>query len=194
MCDRTLTSGWTARGIKTDGAASLRAGLSLWGCQGMVRLSPPQPFRCTEQFVAVRTYLALRAHMAIERLPRDAQLCAQRTDLRFRLAHGRHRQPQFRRGHLEEGAACPAPARATARPARVRSAINARSNSASAAKIPKTNVPAAVVVSSAAPCPARTVRPMPWEVRSCTVLIRWRRSRPKRRASRRPAHPLGTGP
>ena len=50
-------------------------------------------------------------------------------------------------------------ARAAARPARVRSAINARSNSASAAKIPKTNLPAAVVVSSAAPCPVEDREP-----------------------------------
>ncbi|KAG1364770.1 hypothetical protein G6F61_013681 [Rhizopus arrhizus] len=42
-------------------------------------------------------------------------------------------------------------ARAEARPATVRSAINSRSNSASAAKIPNTSLPAAVVVSTAAP-------------------------------------------
>ena len=42
-------------------------------------------------------------------------------------------------------------ARAAANPARVRSDINSRSNSASAAKMPKTSLPAAVVVSIAAP-------------------------------------------
>ena len=42
-------------------------------------------------------------------------------------------------------------ARAEARPAIVRSEINSRSNSARAAKMPKTSLPAAVVVSIAAP-------------------------------------------
>jgi hypothetical protein len=71
-------------------------------------------------------------------------------------------------------------ARAEARPARVRSAISSRSNSASAAKIPKTSFPAGVVVSTAAPWPVSTLKPMPWAVRSCTVLTRWRKSRPSR--------------
>lgn len=62
----------------------------------------------------------------------------------------------------------------------MRSAISSRSNSASAAKIPKTSLPAAVVVSMAAPWPVSTSRPRPRPVRSCTVLIRWRRSRPSR--------------
>ena len=42
-------------------------------------------------------------------------------------------------------------ARAEARPARVRSVMSSRSNSARAAKMPKTSLPAAVVVSIAAP-------------------------------------------
>ncbi|AJW93587.1 hypothetical protein BM43_7643 (plasmid) [Burkholderia gladioli] len=71
-------------------------------------------------------------------------------------------------------------ARAEARPAIVRSAINSRSNSARAAKMPKTSLPAAVVVSMAAPCPVNTFKPMPRPVRSCTVLMRCRRSRPSR--------------
>ena len=52
-------------------------------------------------------------------------------------------------------------ARAAAIPARVRSVIKARSNSASAAKIPNTSLPAAVVVSIAAPSPVSTLRPTP---------------------------------
>jgi mercuric reductase len=71
-------------------------------------------------------------------------------------------------------------ARADAKPAMVRSAINSRSNSANAAKMPKTSLPAAVVVSMAAPWPVNTLRPMPRAVRSCTVLMRWRKSRPSR--------------
>ena len=59
----------------------------------------------------------------------------------------------------------------------VRSEMWARSNSASAAKIPKTSCPEAVVVSMAAPSPVRTFRPIPRLVRSWTVLTRWRRSR-----------------
>jgi len=40
----------------------------------------------------------------------------------------------------------------------VRSAISSCSNSAKAAKMPKTSLPAAVVVSMAAPCPLNTFR------------------------------------
>jgi hypothetical protein len=58
-------------------------------------------------------------------------------------------------------------ARADASPAHVRSQINSRSNSASAAKMPKTSFPAGVVVSIAAPWPVRTLRPTPREVRYC---------------------------
>jgi hypothetical protein len=50
-------------------------------------------------------------------------------------------------------------ARAEASPALVRSEMSSRSNSASAAKIPKTSLPAAVVVSIAAPCPVSTCSP-----------------------------------
>lgn len=64
-------------------------------------------------------------------------------------------------------------ARADASPAVVRSEMSSRSNSASAAKIPKTSLPAAVVVSIAAPWPVRTLSPTPRAVRSWTVLTRW---------------------
>ena len=62
----------------------------------------------------------------------------------------------------------------------VRSEISSRSNSASAAKMPNTSLPAGVVVSMEAPCPVSTLKPMPRCVRSCTVLMRWRRFRPSR--------------
>ena len=52
-------------------------------------------------------------------------------------------------------------ARAALSPATVRSRISSRSNSASAAKMPNTRRPAAVVVSICAPSPARTRRPTP---------------------------------
>ena len=48
----------------------------------------------------------------------------------------------------------------------VRSEMSSRSNSARAAKIPKTSFPEAVVVSMAAPWPVRTFSPMPRSVRS----------------------------
>ena len=60
-------------------------------------------------------------------------------------------------------------ARAALSPAIVRSRISSRSNSASAAKIPNTRRPAAVVVSISAPWPASTRRPTPRADRSCTV-------------------------
>lgn len=50
---------------------------------------------------------------------------------------------------------------AAARPAIVRSEMSARSNSARAAKIPKTSFPDAVVVSMAVPSPVRTFNPIP---------------------------------
>ena len=71
-------------------------------------------------------------------------------------------------------------ARADASPARVRSEISERSKSASDANMPKISFPAGVVVSMAAPCPVSTLKPTPRSVRSCTVLIRCRRSRPRR--------------
>jgi len=71
-------------------------------------------------------------------------------------------------------------ARAEASPARVRSEIRSRSNSAREAKIPKTSLPEGVVVSIAAPWPVRTFKPMPRVVRSCTAFTRWRRLRPSR--------------
>jgi len=69
-------------------------------------------------------------------------------------------------------------ARAEAKPATVRSEISSRSNSANEAKIPRTSLPAALVVSIAAPCPLSTFKPTPRAIRSCTVLIKWRKSRP----------------
>ena len=52
-------------------------------------------------------------------------------------------------------------ARAAASPALVLSEINSRSNSARAAKIPKTSFPLGVVVSMEAPCPVRTLKVTP---------------------------------
>ena len=57
-------------------------------------------------------------------------------------------------------------ARAEVRPALVRSEMSSRSNSARAAKIPKTNLPFGVVVSTEAPCPVRTRKPTPRWVKS----------------------------
>lgn len=71
-------------------------------------------------------------------------------------------------------------ARAAARPTLVRSETNSRSNSAKAAKIPNTSLPSGVVVLIDAPCPVSTWKPTPLVVRSCTVLMRWRKLRPKR--------------
>ena len=70
---------------------------------------------------------------------------------------------------------CRRGAREAVSPARVRSRISSRSNSASAAKMPNTRRPAAVVVSICAPCPVSTRRPTPRVDRSCTVLTRWAR-------------------
>ena len=65
-------------------------------------------------------------------------------------------------------------------PARVRSRISSRSNSARAAKMPNTRRPPAVVVSICVPWPASTRRPTPRAASSCTVLTRWARLRPRR--------------
>jgi hypothetical protein len=58
-------------------------------------------------------------------------------------------------------------ARAEASPARARSEIKSRSNSASDAKMPNTNFPVGVVVSIAAPWPVSTLRPTPRLVFCC---------------------------
>jgi hypothetical protein len=83
-------------------------------------------------------------------------------------------------------------ARAEARPARVRSAINSLSNSARAAKMPKISFPAGVVVSNAAPWPERTFKPIPCVVSSCTIYLQDALNRaPVGPASRPPRyHPL----
>ena len=57
-------------------------------------------------------------------------------------------------------------ARAEAIPARVRSEMSSRSNSASAAKFPKMSLPLAVVVSMDEPCPVSTRKPTPRSTRS----------------------------
>jgi len=62
----------------------------------------------------------------------------------------------------------------------VRSMISSRSNSARAAKMPKTSLPSGNVVSMLAPRPLSTLKRMPRAVRSCTVLTWCRRSRPSR--------------
>ena len=110
--------------------------------------------------------------MTVERLPRDPGLFTERAAARVALASRSFAAVIF-------GLRPPTRprARADASPARVRSVINSRSNSASA-KMPKTSLPAAVVVSIAAPWPVATRRPIPPAVRSCTVLTRWRRLRP----------------
>src|ERR1019366_7817382 len=71
-------------------------------------------------------------------------------------------------------------ARADAKPTLVRSETSSSSTSASAAKMPNTSLPSGVAVLIDAPCPVSTWKPTPLAVRSCTVLIRWRRLRPRR--------------
>jgi hypothetical protein len=62
----------------------------------------------------------------------------------------------------------------------VHSRISSRSNSARAAKMPKTSLPFAVVVSMFAPCPVSTLKPMPRSAMSCAVSTRCLRLRPSR--------------
>lgn len=71
-------------------------------------------------------------------------------------------------------------ARADANPAFVRSAISSRSNSANAAKMPNTSLPAAVVVSMVTPWPVSTLRPMPRPVNVSAVAL-----------IQQPRHPTG---
>ena len=99
--------------------------------------------------------------MAIEGLAGDPQFPAQGPDPGLWLAYRRHRQPQFRRRHLIASSAQRPRARAAASPALVRSMISSRSNSARAAKIPKTSFPLAEEVSIVAPCPVSTLNPIP---------------------------------
>jgi hypothetical protein len=88
----------------------------------------------------------------VQRLSSDAEFPTQITNHGFRLPHRRHGQSRSFVAVILNGRPPFLPrARAEASPATVRSEINSRSNSASAAKIPNTNLPAAVVVSTAAP-------------------------------------------
>ena len=115
--------------------------------------------------------------MAVQHLPGDTEFFAEGTHLGPTAAMARRTLA----GVILNGRTPVLPrARAAASPATVRSEMSARSNSAKAAKIPKTSFPDAVVVSIEAPSPVSTLRPMPRSVRSWTVLTRWRRSRPSR--------------
>src|SRR5512132_620763 len=91
----------------------------------------PRPL---QQLLPVRPELAVRVYVPIERLAGDAELGAQLADLSTGLADGGLRQAELGRGHLERPAAVTTAARAEAKPARVRSMISSRSNSARAAK------------------------------------------------------------
>ena len=88
--------------------------------------------------------------------------------------HGRRNRPappdlrKLRAAWDDNWTGCVSCAEARDRPRCVRR-ISSRSNSASAAKMPNTRRPAAVVVSTCAPWPASTRRPMPRADRSCTV-------------------------
>jgi len=99
--------------------------------------------------------------------------------LRRGIGHRHHRHVEGGPVHLPRTAA-QSSTRAAANPARVRSAIRSRSNSASATKIPKNSRPFAVVVSIWAPAPASTLRPILRARRSSTVATRCLRSRPSR--------------
>jgi hypothetical protein len=91
--------------------------------------------RRVEGFLAIQPKRPIRRDMPIELLPRDAQLFAERADARITLAHACHREPQLCGRHFRLASA------------------DASARSASAAKTLKTSLPAAVVVSIAAPQP-----------------------------------------
>ncbi len=127
------------------------------------------------------TQLALRSDVPVERHRADPEFAAQFGHRRVAVGHRDLSQPHlgFRQRELSCRPCVREPARPLS-PATVRSRISSRSNSASAAKMPNTRRPAAVVVSICAPWPASTRRPTPRADRSCTVLTRWARFRPRR--------------
>jgi hypothetical protein len=94
-----------------------------------------------------------------------------------RFAHGVHSEAQLDRCHLERSSYATFYRSSNANPATVRSKISARSNFANTEKMPKTSLPAALVVSIAAACPVNTSGPLR-AVMSCPVLIKWRKFRP----------------
>ena len=109
--------------------------------------------------------LALRPDVPVERHGGDPEFAAERGHGGVTVRHRSLGQPHLGFRQRERPAAVS--------PARVRSRISSRSNSASAAKMPNTRRPAAVVVVSiCAPCPVSTRRPTPRVDRSCTVLTR----------------------
>ena len=93
--------------------------------------------------------------LRVDGLPGDPEHFAELADLRIRLAHRGHREPHPRTRHRERPTpGPPSSARQGEAHDLVRSEISSRSDSARAAKIPKTSLPAAVVVSIAAPPPS----------------------------------------
>jgi hypothetical protein len=108
----------------------------------------------------------------VQGLPGDAEFLAELANLGSWLSHGGHGQADFAGVILNGRPPFRPRARAEARPAMVRSEMSSRSNSARAAKIPKTSFPEAVGVSMAAPWPVRTLSPILRSVRSWTMLTR----------------------
>ena len=136
-----------------------------------------------EDLLALLTQLVLRSDVPVERHRPDAEFAAEFGHRRVAVGHRGLGRPHlgFRQRELPAALASARPCgRAAVSPATVRSRISSRSNSASAAKMRNTRRPSAVVVSSCAPWPASTRRPTPRADRSCTVLTRWARLRPRR--------------
>lgn len=111
--------------------------------------------------------------MAIQRLPRDAELPAQRTDVGLGLSHRRHRQPQLGWRHLV-GSASPSSTRSRRRQPRPGALGDQLPLKLSQRREdPKDELARrGGRIDRRAPWPVSTFSPTPRSVRSCTVLIR----------------------
>jgi hypothetical protein len=149
-CAGGIVTGETMANFTSLAAArysACRMPLKSWRCRcGCWGLGSNGTANSVKQFLAVPTELPIRPDVPIKGLARHSELPAKIADVGFNLPH-RSIADIARRSFavvILNGAPPFLPrARAEANPALVRSDINSRSNSARAAKMPKTSLPAA---------------------------------------------------
>ena len=140
---------WGAVRIRAKCTHFAKAALLLW---------VPCSF-CVEKLVSVLAKSSVGRDVSVEGLSGNPELLTEIPDVGSGCTHRRHGQAQLGSGHLELALPPCAPRASGGEPGFVRSEISSRSNSASAAKMPKTSLPEGVVVSMAAPCPVSTLEP-----------------------------------
>ena len=110
--------------------------------------------------LSMHAQLAIGRDIAVQRRTRDTpQFLAELTDFDVPVLHGSLGEADLRLRQAKGPAPWRPRARAACKPAMRAFRISSRSNSANAAKIPKTSLPLAVVVSMVAPWPVQDFQP-----------------------------------